>query len=425
MRPAAAIVAAARQVARNSSGLRKILSAASTSTSACASRVAASAAAAATAGPESRRAGSSTISASRPHSRSCSATMKRKSAFVITIGRPNSAGSETRSITCWNVERGPISGTNCLGMLSRETGQSRVPAPPHISTGIIGESIGAIWQKSFNESGIIALSPSIFHNGQMTKILYLVTEDWFFASHFLPMARAARDAGFEVIVATRVRDHADRLMAEGLRVIPLESERKSLGALDGLRSIVRTYRIVRAERPDIVHCIALRPIVVGGLAGRAAGAGALVLAPTGLGQLWIERGLAVRLLRSIARLAIASLRGPRTRFLFENRDDPREFHLDPTGPEVTIVGGAGVDPKDFPAQPEPPAPPVKVAVVSRMIAAKGIADAVEATRRARSLGVPVELSLFGAPDPSNRDSIAEATLLQWSAEPGITWHGRT
>jgi hypothetical protein len=225
----------------------------------------------------------------------------------------------------------------------------------------------------------------------MAKILYLVTEDWFFASHFLPMARAARDAGFEVIVATRVRNHADRLTAEGLRVIPLESERKSLGALDGLRSIVRTYGIVRAERPDIVHCIALRPVVLGGLAARAGGAGALVLAPTGLGQLWVERGLAVGLVRSIIRLAIARLRGPRTRFLFENRDDPGEFQLDPAGPEVTIVGGAGVDPADFPAQPEPPAPPVKVAVVSRVIAAKGIADAVEATRRARFLGAPIEL----------------------------------
>jgi glycosyltransferase involved in cell wall biosynthesis len=259
----------------------------------------------------------------------------------------------------------------------------------------------------------------------MRKILYVVTEDWFFASHFLPMARAAREAGFEVMVAARVRHHADRLRAEGLRVIPLEIERKSLGAFEGLRGIMRTYRIVRAERPDIVHCIALRPIVLGGLAARVAGAGALVLAPTGLGQLWIEQGISVRLVRWIVRLVIARLRGPRTRFLFENQDDPGEFHLDPAGPEVTIVGGAGVDPAEFPAEPEPPAPPVKVAVVSRMIAAKGIADAVEATRRARALGAPIELNLFGAPDPSNRDAISESVLRQWSCEPGIAWHGRT
>src|SRR5439155_18885590 len=92
---------------------------------------------------------------------------------------------------------------------------------------------------------------------------------------------------------------------------------------------------------------------------------------------------------------------------------------------VTIVGGAGVDPAEFPIVPEPPSPPVKVAVVSRMIAAKGIADAVEAVRRARSQGVPVELHLYGAPDPSNRDAMPEELLRRWSSEPGIAWHGRT
>jgi hypothetical protein len=33
----------------------------------------------------------------------------------------------------------------------------------------------------------------------MPKLLYFVTEDWFFVSHFLPMARTATAAGFEVV----------------------------------------------------------------------------------------------------------------------------------------------------------------------------------------------------------------------------------
>jgi len=33
------------------------------------------------------------------------------------------------------------------------------------------------------------------------KLLYLVTEDWYFYSHRLPMARAAQAAGFDVVVA--------------------------------------------------------------------------------------------------------------------------------------------------------------------------------------------------------------------------------
>src|SRR5258705_1318112 len=101
---------------------------------------------------------------------------------------------------------------------------------------------------------------------------------------------------------------------------------------------------------------------------------------------------------------IARLRGSRTRFLLENRDAPRGFGLDPAGLEVIIVGGAGVDPAEFPVVPEPPSPPVKVAVVSPMISAKGIADAVESARRARSLGGPVHLNLYCAPYPSNLEA---------------------
>jgi glycosyltransferase involved in cell wall biosynthesis len=259
----------------------------------------------------------------------------------------------------------------------------------------------------------------------MAKILYLITEDWFFVSHFLPMAQAARDCGFDVTVATRVRADGERIKAEGFSLIPIKSERGSVSLMRSLRDFSQLFRIVRRERADIVHCIALRPVVIGGLAAKFAGSGTLVLAPTGLGHLWIERGTVVRLARKVVGFIVGSLlRGPRTHYLFENRDDPREFGLNPDGAEVTIVGGAGVDPEKFPLSEAPPVPPVKVAVVSRMIRPKGIVEAVAAVRRARGLGAPVELHLFGDPDPDNRRSIPQATIAEWTQEAGITWHGR-
>ena len=259
----------------------------------------------------------------------------------------------------------------------------------------------------------------------MPKILFLVTEDWFFASHFLPMAQAAQDCGYQVAVATRVREDGERLKAHGISVIPIESKRGSFSPLVVVRDFVQLLAILRAERPDVVHCISLRTIVIGGLAAKLAGARNLVLAPTGLGHLWLDRGLSVGIARNIVRRVVGSwLRGPRTYYLFENHDDPREFGLDPDGADVTIVGGAGVDPASIPLTPEPPAPPVKVAVVSRMIAFKGIAEAVAAVQRARADGAAIELHLFGDPDPANPRSIPKATLLRWASEPGITWHGR-
>ena len=260
----------------------------------------------------------------------------------------------------------------------------------------------------------------------MAKILYLVTEDWFFCQHFLPMARAARLAGCEVVVATRLRAHRSAIETEGFRTISLENERGSLAPLEALGTLGRASRIIARERPDIVHCIALRMVVLGGIAAKLAGAKRLVLALTGLGHLWIENGPLERAARAMARQVVGkSLKGSQTHYLFENPDDPEEFGLDVGDPQVTVVGGAGVRPADFPVVPEPPAPPVKIAIVARMLEPKGIVEAVAAVREARAAGAEVEVDLFGAPDPANRRSLSEAQLRAWSADPWIRWQGPT
>src|ERR1044072_1744254 len=113
--------------------------------------------------------------------------------------------------------------------------------------------------------------PSI-RRALMPKLLYLVTEDWFFVSHFLPMARTAKAAGFEVVVATRVGGDEARIAAGGWRVGSLEGGRRGVVAFEPLRGFFRMVRTVREERPDIVHCIALRRVVPGGLPARFGGA---------------------------------------------------------------------------------------------------------------------------------------------------------
>ena len=259
----------------------------------------------------------------------------------------------------------------------------------------------------------------------MPKILYLVTEDWFFVSHFLPIAQAAAAAGFEVVVATRVGDHAPTIRTAGFRLIEIDSQRGSMGLLNALWYLVRSFSIIRDEDPDIVYCIALRCVVLGGVAAKLARVRGLALAPTGLGHLWLRQGSLARLTRSFVRVLVGSwFRGPRTRYVFENRDDPAEFCLGGDDPDVTVLGGAGVDPDAFPMSAEPATPPVRVAVVARMIRPKGIVEAIEAVVSARELGAAIELDLFGAPDPLNPTTLTEADLRGYSIRPGICWRGQ-
>jgi glycosyltransferase involved in cell wall biosynthesis len=70
-------------------------------------------------------------------------------------------------------------------------------------------------------------------------------------------------------------------------------------------------------------------------------------------------------------------------------------------------------------------PPLKIAVIARMLWSKGIDVAVAATRLARAQGAAIELTLYGEPDPTNPKTIPREQLEAWSREPGIAWRGRT
>ena len=123
----------------------------------------------------------------------------------------------------------------------------------------------------------------------IASVLFIVTEDWFFASHFLPMVRAARELGLDVTVVTRVKAHRQPIEACGADVIALDADRSSFNPLGMVRTVARLTAILKEAQPTIVHCIALRAIVLGGLAARRAGIDQRVYALTGLGFLGARR----------------------------------------------------------------------------------------------------------------------------------------
>lgn len=259
------------------------------------------------------------------------------------------------------------------------------------------------------------------------KLLFVATEDWFFASHFLPMARAARELDFDVAVIARERQHRRVIEAAGARLIALEAERRSLSPKALYQQVFALKRLIEAERPDILHCIALKPIALAGLAGKLAGVERRVYALTGLGFLGARQDAPAAAARFAAKFWLReAIDGEQVRFLFENPDDPVMLGLDPQDKaKVALVGGAGVDPLVLMPEPMPPAPPLKVALVARMLWSKGVDLAVEAVRLARAQGSKVELTIHGAPDSSNPKAIPEETLREWAARPGISWAGPT
>lgn len=252
------------------------------------------------------------------------------------------------------------------------------------------------------------------------KILILVSEDWYFCSHRLPIGIALKKAGADVVIVTRVRDHAGPILDAGLRLRETQLDRSGLNPLHDRKTIAELLEIYREEKPDLVHHVALKPTLYGAYCAWRTGVPAVVNALGGMGFLFLARSLPARAIRSVVRLLMRSLLNrPNSRTILQNRDDidllTQRIGVRPDN--ICLIRGSGVDTEKFkPTQP-PPGVPVAVCV-SRMLHDKGIVELVDAARLLKKKGVALTVRLVGSTD-DNPASIDEATLAAWKAEGAV------
>ena len=264
----------------------------------------------------------------------------------------------------------------------------------------------------------------------MAKLLFLVTEDWYFCSHRMPLARAARAAGYEVVVATRVNQHGSAIVAEGFKLVSLGLRRGGHNPLHELAAIVEIARIYRHERPDIVHHVALKPVLYGSVAARLAGgsAPAVVNALAGMGFIFASETFKARLLRPfVARAFRLLLNAGRNVLILQNPDDQQMLVEEGVvaAARVRQIRGSGVDIRRFAPTPEPAGPLRPLVILpSRLLWDKGVGEFVEAARLLQVQGVQARFALVGDSDPENSAAIADEQLEAWAASGVVEWWGR-
>ena len=244
------------------------------------------------------------------------------------------------------------------------------------------------------------------------KLLYLVSEDWYFVSHRLALARAAKSAGFDVAVLTRTNAHADEILDNGLQLIPMAFERAGLGPASEVRSLKEIIQVYRRERPAIAHHVAMKPVIYGSVAARAAGTRCVVNALMGLGYVFSSDTVKAKLLRPGVRYALRqSLRGYATKVIVQNKDDADQLIRDCQVPiwNVNLIRGSGVDVANFACGPPPSGIPV-VVFPARYLIDKGINEFVAAADILKRTGTVARFAIVGAIDPINPSSLTASQL---------------
>jgi glycosyltransferase involved in cell wall biosynthesis len=255
-------------------------------------------------------------------------------------------------------------------------------------------------------------------------LLYLVTEDWYFLSHRLPMAKAAQNAGYDVHVATRVGTCSAMIEAHGFRLHPLRWPRGSLNPFARAALCWNVRVLYRRLGPDLVHHVALEPTIIGSLAASRLPIVRLN-ALAGLGFAFTSSTLKARTTRAIlGRLLAWLLNRPQSAALVQNTDDRMALmSLGVSAERIFLIAGSGVDTNALTPLPEPAGPPT-AAFVGRLLDDKGVRTLIAAHELLVRRGRAIQLYLAGEVDPANPASISSDEIRNWARRTGVSMLGQ-
>lgn len=259
----------------------------------------------------------------------------------------------------------------------------------------------------------------------MPKIHYVVNEDWAFISHFFERAVAAKEHGYVVAISAHCGEGRMQLINEGFEVFPHNISRSGTNPISELRNLFALLRDFKSSKPDIIHLIALKPIVIGAIAARIYGKANVVCAPIGMGYLFSSNDRRARFIQPIVRFLLKILLNLRnTQVIIENNED-RDSLVNGkyvANSKIHVIKGAGVDLNRYLASPENLDTQI-VSMFSRVLRDKGVFEFVEAAHIVHRSMPGAIFRLIGDCDPGNPSSYSEDDVQSWVSHGAIEWLG--
>lgn len=260
----------------------------------------------------------------------------------------------------------------------------------------------------------------------MKKLLYFVSEDWYFCSHRLELAKEAKDKGFDVTLLCNVNAHQEVVEAAGIKVIPIGIERSEVGIWSNLKLLRQVIKVLKLEKPDVLHNVAQKPVLIGSLAAKICGIPKVVNALGGLGFVFMSKSLIAKLLKwvlSVFYRMLFNLSG--MVLILQNRDDYAFFNKDlkVKKEKLCLIRGAGINTDFFSHEPFPSSEVIRFTLVARMLKDKGVGEFLHAAQNLNSQSVKAEFVLVGDVDEKNPNSFTRTELSQLSESCGVRWAG--
>jgi glycosyltransferase involved in cell wall biosynthesis len=253
----------------------------------------------------------------------------------------------------------------------------------------------------------------------LPRILISYNTSWYVWMFRMPMIRALRSQGREVIVLAPRDEYTNRILAEGIPCREIRLSAKGKNPIQEILTTIAFLRAYREIRPDVILHYTIKPNLYGSLAAR------LLRIPvidnvTGLGSAFEQRGVVQIAVRLLYKAAFARVE----RVFFQNPDD-RDLFI--RGGLVRraragLLPGSGVDLEKF--APRPRGPGVfSFLFIGRLLKAKGVEDLIHAVRIIRARRPGTRTVLLGKRDDGDPGAADPGLLDEAAAEGAVELAG--
>lgn len=256
------------------------------------------------------------------------------------------------------------------------------------------------------------------------KILFIVSEDWYFLSHRLSLAKFAIEQGFEVELICNCNEDKKKIEYHGIRVIEWKLNRKSYSILSAIKSLIQLNKTLTNSKPDLIYAVAIKPVLFTSILAKIQKKENVIYAMGGLGFSFSSNKIRAKFLKNIFIKIFKFCVFRNQTLILQNNDDAKIFYDRDLSNKlkIEIIRGSGIDINKFKFSALEDTQDKKVILPSRMLWDKGISDFIECAKRIKE-NFNVKFILVGEPDDHNPESISRNILKSWQDNEIVEWWG--
>lgn len=262
----------------------------------------------------------------------------------------------------------------------------------------------------------------------MKRLCYFVNSDWYFDLHWTERAIAARDAGYEIHIISHFigEEIIKKFKTLGFICHNVSLVAQSFNMFVFFRAFLNARKIIKEINPDLLHCITLKPCLIGGVSARRSNS-PVVISFVGLGRIFLYNTVPMRILRALTVLVYKYIAGnKRGVFIFEHDKDRRkisrlvgiDYH------KTIVIEGAGINPDIYKFSIEKKHEIPIVLLQAECYGVKVLAISLK-QKILRQKNIHFVLNVAGILAEDDKDAIPLELIHHWHNEGLINWLGRS